>query len=113
MTSPCCAAGCPADRAPGLDRRQLRLGQDHARAALAARIGAAYVELDSIFHQPGWTALPRDDCGHRVAALTAGDSWVIDGNRERWRAMVSRDPRENIVLWSWTQHGRYAAAPTW
>ncbi len=124
--------------------------------ALAAHIGAAYVELDSIFHQPGWTALPRDDFRHRVAALAAADAWVIDGNysavrdlvwdradtvvwldlprrvvfprvvtrtlrrrlrreelwngnRESWREMVSRDPRENILLWSWTQHGRYAA----
>ena len=30
-----------------------------------------------------------------------------NGNRERWRNLVSRDPRENIVLWSWTQHEAY------
>ncbi len=27
--------------------------------ALAETLGVAFVELDAVFHQPGWTELPR------------------------------------------------------
>ena len=37
-----------------------------------------------------------------------------NGNRERVRNLVSRDPQQNILLWSWTQHhdkrSRYESA---
>jgi hypothetical protein len=38
------------------------------------------VELDSIFHQPGWTPLDDDEFRQRVTALTEPDRWVVDGN---------------------------------
>lgn len=38
------------------------------------------MELDSIYHQPGWTPLSDDEFRARVAAATAGDTWVVDGN---------------------------------
>jgi adenylate kinase family enzyme len=117
--------------------------------------------LDSIFHQPGWTELPREEFRRRVELRIEAEGWVVDGNyravrdlvwaaadtvvwldlprplvvgrvlrrtiaravtrRELWNGnrepltgIVRRDPRENIVLWSWTYHGewrrRYAAA---
>jgi hypothetical protein len=30
-----------------------------------------------------------------------------NGNRESWASLVKRDPRQNILLWSWTQHHGY------
>jgi hypothetical protein len=38
-------------------------------AALAARLAVPFVELDSIFHQPGWAELPRDEFRSRVGAM--------------------------------------------
>jgi len=38
------------------------------------------VELDSIFHQPGWTPLDDEEFRRRVSSLTAADHWVVDGN---------------------------------
>jgi hypothetical protein len=38
------------------------------------------VELDAIFHQPGWTPLPAEQFRRRVTAIASGDGWVIDGN---------------------------------
>lgn len=38
------------------------------------------MELDSIYHQPAWTPLSDDEFRARVAAATAGDTWVVDGN---------------------------------
>ena len=29
-----------------------------------------------------------------------------NGNRERWRGLVSRKPEESIILWAWTSHAR-------
>ena len=39
-----------------------------------------HVELDSIFHQPGWTPLGDEEFRRRVTALTEPDRWVVDGN---------------------------------
>jgi adenylate kinase family enzyme len=129
---------------------------------LGAVLGVPHVELDAIFHQPGWTELSTDEFRQRVAAeLRSEDGWVIDGNygavrdlvwaqadtvvwldlpkptvmrrliqrtirraltrEELWNGnrepiggMFRRDPRENLILWSWTHHeecaDRYAAA---
>ena len=30
-----------------------------------------------------------------------------NGNRESWRNALSRDPMNNIILWSWTTYSRY------
>lgn len=47
---------------------------------LAARLHAEHVELDSIFHQPGWTPLPRDEFRARLEPRLAAERWVVDGN---------------------------------
>jgi len=50
--------------------------------------------------------------------ITRRQLW--NGNRERLSSLLSRDPKENIVLWSWTTHQKnldsYLAAvsdPAW
>ena len=55
-------------------------GKSTVGAALAARLGTDFLELDSVFHQPGWVPLPREEFRRRVAAAVAGERWVIDGN---------------------------------
>jgi adenylate kinase family enzyme len=55
-------------------------GKTTVGAALAARLGADFLELDSVFHQPGWVPLPREEFRRRVAAAVAGQRWVIDGS---------------------------------
>jgi adenylate kinase family enzyme len=72
-------------------------GKSTLGAALAARLGVPYVELDSIFHQPGWTELPRDEFRARVEAETAGNAWVIDGNYTAVRDLVWA--RADTVVW--------------
>ena len=55
-------------------------GKSTLAAALARELDAEFLELDSVFHQPGWVPLPREDFRRRVAAAVAGERWVIDGN---------------------------------
>jgi hypothetical protein len=66
--------------------------------ALAARLGVPYVELDAVFHQPGWTELPIEDFRARVAEAAAGDAWVVDGN---YRAVLD-------LVWARGRHGDVA-----
>lgn len=64
---------------------------------LAGRLAVPYTELDSIFHQPDWAPLPKDDFRRRVAALAAEDAWVIDGNYAAVLPLVWQ--RADTVIW--------------
>ena len=61
-----------------------------------------------------WLDHPRRVVLQRVLRRTLGrvvgrrELW--NGNRERWRNVLDPDPRENIVLWSWTKHEHYRQA---
>jgi adenylate kinase family enzyme len=64
---------------------------------LARALGAIHVELDSIYHQPGWTPLSDDEFRARVATATEPETWVVDGNYS-----VIRDitwSRADTVVW--------------
>lgn len=64
---------------------------------LAARLDVPFVELDSIFHQPGWQPLAPELFAERVRELVAGDGWVIDGNYASVRPLVWG--RADTVVW--------------
>jgi adenylate kinase family enzyme len=55
-------------------------GKTTLAAQIARGLGAPHLELDSVFHQPGWQPLAAEEFRARVDAFTAGDAWVIDGN---------------------------------
>src|SRR5260370_32188616 len=64
---------------------------------LARRLDAPFVELDSIFHQAGWTPLPDEQFRAEVAARVAGPAWVVDGNYAAVRPLVL--DRADTVIW--------------
>lgn len=49
-------------------------------AALARRLEVPHVELDAIFHQPGWTELEPGEFRSRVGERVGDPGWVVDGN---------------------------------
>jgi len=59
-----------------------------------------------------WMDRPRATVMRRVVgrtvrrAVTRQELW--NGNREPLGGMFRRDPRDNLVLWTWTNHTRYA-----
>ena len=55
-------------------------GKTTVARALSKRLDAPYVELDAIYHQPGWQQLTRDEFRARVDEATSGDRWVVDGS---------------------------------
>jgi adenylate kinase family enzyme len=72
-------------------------GKSTLAAALAGHLAAPWIELDSIYHQPGWVPLPHDEFRARVEALAAGDVWVIDGNYTAVQDLVWA--RADTVVW--------------
>jgi len=56
--------------------------------ALAGQLAVPFVELDAIYHQPGWQPLPTPEFRRRVEALVAAVGWVVDGNYSAVRDLV-------------------------
>ena len=56
-----------------------------------------HVELDAIFHQPGWTPLDEDTFRARVEQATDAPGWVVDGNYSAVRDAVWQ--RADTVVW--------------
>src|SRR5947209_8639096 len=73
-------------------------GKSTLGKALAARIGGDFLELDSVFHQPGWVPLPDEEFRRRVRDAVARERWVIDGNySSRVRDLIWA--RADTVVW--------------
>jgi adenylate kinase family enzyme len=64
---------------------------------LAAHLGVPHLELDSVFHQPGWTELPVPEFRGQVRSFVAGDGWVVDGNYSAVQDLVWG--RADTVVW--------------
>ena len=60
-----------------------------------------------------WLDLPRRTVFARVVRRTLGRVFgrkkLWNGNRERFSNLLSRDPEENIIRWTWVMHPRYRA----
>ncbi len=72
-------------------------GKTTLAKALAAALGVPHVELDSIFHQPGWTPLGKEDFRRRVDEVTEADGWVVDGNYSAAKEIAWR--KADTVVW--------------
>jgi adenylate kinase family enzyme len=72
------------------------------KSALARQIAEAldlpHLELDSVFHQSGWTQLSEDEFQDRLRAyLDAHPAWVIDGNYPPVRDLIWAEATD--VVW--------------
>jgi adenylate kinase family enzyme len=65
--------------------------------ALAARLQVPCIELDALHWQADWTEAPDAVMRERVAAATAADAWIVDGNYSAVRDLVWA--RAEAVIW--------------
>ncbi len=75
-------------------------GKTTMARALAASLTIPHIELDAINWQAGWHDLTRhdpDEFIRRVAAATAAECWVVDGNYGPVRDLVWR--RATHLVW--------------
>jgi adenylate kinase family enzyme len=64
---------------------------------MARALDLPHIELDAIFHQPGWTPLDDDSFKARVLEVTEPARWVVDGNYSVVRELVWE--RADTVVW--------------
>jgi adenylate kinase family enzyme len=72
-------------------------GKSTLAGKLAAVLEVPHLELDSVYHQPGWEPLPSDEFQRAVADRVSGDGWVIDGNYSAVRPIIWA--RADTVVW--------------
>ncbi len=72
-------------------------GKTTVARALAGRLGAPHVELDSINHQPGWVPLEPEAFRQRVRTVADGAAWVVDGNYRSVADLLWE--RADTVVW--------------
>jgi adenylate kinase family enzyme len=66
---------------------------------LASLLGLRHIELDSLYHGPGWTPTPDDEFRARVeqAVHASPAGWVADGNYGAVRGFLLA--RADTVVW--------------
>lgn len=72
-------------------------GKTTLARGLAEALGVPHLELDSVFHQPGWQELPDEEFRRRVAEFVAQPAWVVDGNYGAVRDLVWQSA--DTVVW--------------
>ncbi|MGH3172233.1 MAG: AAA family ATPase [Trebonia sp.] len=72
-------------------------GKSTVARQLAQALGISHLELDSVFHQPGWQSLPVPEFRDTVRRLTSTGDWVIDGNYSAVRDIIWE--RADTVVW--------------
>jgi adenylate kinase family enzyme len=72
-------------------------GKSTVARELAASLDVPHLELDSLFHQPGWEPLAEEDFQRLVMVRTSQDGWVIDGNYSAVQTIVWA--RADTVVW--------------
>ena len=74
-------------------------GKSTVARAVSVALGIPHLELDSVFHLPGWAELPADEFRDVVRAFTDGDAWVVDGNYTSQGITDLVWPRADTVVW--------------
>jgi len=74
------------------------VGKSELARQIAEALDLPHLELDSVFHQPGWTQLSEDEFQARLRAyLDAHPGWVIDGNYPPVRDLIWAEATD--VIW--------------
>jgi adenylate kinase family enzyme len=74
-------------------------GKTTAARAVAERLGYARLELDSVYHQADWAALPEDEFRSTTQDFVSRDQWVIDGNYHSQGVLDIVWKRADTVVW--------------
>lgn len=72
-------------------------GKTTVGSAISAALDIPHLELDSVFHQPGWAPLEKEEFRRRVADFVAAERWVTDGNYNSVRDLIWA--RADTVIW--------------
>jgi adenylate kinase family enzyme len=71
-------------------------GKSTFATQLAEKTNLPLIHLDREFWQPGWVQTPADEWRQKVADLTTGENWIIDGSYDG--SLDIRLPRADTVI---------------
>ena len=64
---------------------------------LERRLDIPHYELDALHWGPNWTSTPAAELRLRVANVTTGETWVIDGNYSKTQDIIVS--RADTIVW--------------
>jgi adenylate kinase family enzyme len=70
-------------------------GKTTLAAAVSREVGIPHVELDGLFHGPGW--VPRPEFESDVRAFTSTSAWVTEWQYRQVRALLAE--RADLMVW--------------
>lgn len=74
-------------------------GKTTVARSLAASLGSRHLELDAVFHQPGWRPIDDEGFRRKVAEYARARHWVIDGNYVSHGVAEVVWPLADTVVW--------------
>jgi adenylate kinase family enzyme len=74
-------------------------GKTTVAKRLTSALGLPLLELDSVYHRPGWEPAPDNEFTVRVEAFVAQAAWVVDGNYTSMGVAEVVWPRADTVVW--------------
>jgi len=74
-------------------------GKTSLARRMSASLGLPVLELDSVFHQPGWEPLDDETFRALVDEFTRADRWVVDGNYTSHGVADVVWPRADTIVW--------------
>jgi adenylate kinase family enzyme len=74
-------------------------GKTTVARGIGTALGCPVLELDGIFHQPGWQPLDDAVFRERVDRFTDAASWVVDGNYTSHGVADVVWPKADTVVW--------------
>jgi adenylate kinase family enzyme len=74
-------------------------GKTTLARVLSDRLGLEHIEIDSVYHQPGWAGLETNEFRRRVQQRIdeASSGWVADGNYNGQLAGITQRAADTIV----------------
>ena len=74
-------------------------GKTTVARAISDRLRLPHLEVDGIYHQPGWSARPEAEMRSLITEFVDQESWVVDGN---FTSLVVADlvwPGADTLVW--------------
>ena len=66
---------------------------------LAAALALPHLELDSVAHDGGLNATPKEEFRRRVGEFITRERWILDGNYTSWGSRDVVWPRADTIVW--------------
>lgn len=64
---------------------------------LGQQLNLPVTDLDTLHWKPNWQEAPAEEFRARVAAVSAGDQWIVSGNYSKARDLLW--PRADTLIW--------------